>query len=201
MQLGQGIFLFVLALGVAFFSYNAQRLVRYLRIARPEYRLNDIPKRLWNLLTIGFAQTKILRDPVAGPLHALVFWGFLILQIGALEILIQGVVRGFSYGSILPEPLHWLFLLSQELTAGAVLVAVGALLYRRLIVRPKRLQGDRVHSGDAVLILAMIGGLMITLMLVSAAHRVIDDAYPLAVQPVSAPLSAIFSALQMGPDT
>ncbi len=202
MTLSQGIFAACLALGAAFFSYNAQRLVRYLRIAGGSAgsRLNDIPRRLWNLLTIGFAQTKILRDPVAGPLHALVFWGFLVLQVGAIEILVQGVVRGFSYGNFVPAPLHWVFLLSQELTAGAVLVAVAALLYRRILVRPKRLQGDRVHSGDAILILAMIAALMVTLMLVSATHRVINSEHPVAVQPVSSPIAAVIMALGTPPN-
>jgi len=202
MTTSQGIFALCLAIGAAFFSYNAQRLVRYLRIAGGSAgsRLNDIPRRLWNLLTIGFAQTKILRDPVAGPLHALVFWGFLVLQVGAIEILVQGVVRGFSYGNLVPAPLHWVFLLSQELTAGAVLVAVAALLYRRIVVRPKRLQGDRVHSGDAILILAMIAALMITLMLVSATHRVINGEHPVVVQPVSFPIAAMIMALGTPPN-
>ncbi len=200
MRLSQGIFLLCLSIGAAFFSYNAQRLVRYLRIARSESRVNDIPRRVWNLLTIGFAQTKILRDPVAGPLHALVFWGFIVLQIGAIEILAQGVFPQFSYGAILPQPLHWLFLLSQELTAGAVLVAVAALLYRRIIVRPKRLQGDRVHSGDAILILAMIAGVMVTLLLVTAAHRVIGPEHPAAVQPLSGPLATLMSGAGMSPN-
>jgi len=202
MTLSQGIFAACLAIGAAFFSYNAQRLVRYLRIAGGSAgsRLNDIPRRLWNLLTIGFAQTKILRDPVAGPLHALVFWGFLVLHVGAIEILVQGVVRGFSYGNFVPAPLHWVFLLSQELTAGAVLVAVAALLYRRILVRPRRLQGDRVHSGDAILILAMIAALMVTLMLVSATHRVINSEHPVAVQPVSSPIAAVIMALGTPPN-
>jgi len=200
MSLSQGIFLFCLAMGAAFFAYNAQRLVRYLRIAGGGSRLNDIPRRIWNLLSIGFAQTKILRDPVAGPLHASVFWGFIILQVGAIEILVQGVARGFAYGNFLPAPLHWVFLLSQELTAGVVLVAVAALLYRRILVRPKRLQGDRVHSGDAILILAMIAALMVTLLLVSATQRVINSEHPVAVQPVSAPLAGILMALGTSPN-
>ena len=113
------VFIFVLVIAVALFSYSAQRLVRFLQLGQPTFRLNDIPRRVWNLLTVGFAQTKILRDPVAGPLHALVFWGFLVLQVGALEIVLQGLMPGFTYGRILPTPLHYLFLLSQELTAAA----------------------------------------------------------------------------------
>ncbi|MEP7381451.1 MAG: heterodisulfide reductase-related iron-sulfur binding cluster [Gemmatimonadota bacterium] len=183
-------FAFVLTLALAFFSYNAQRLVRYLRVGNGDFRLNDVPRRVWNLISIGFAQTKILRDPVAGPLHALVFWGFLVLQIGALEILVGGVFPGFRYSALLPAPLHWLFLLSQELTAGAVLAAVAFLLYRRIVLKPKRLQGDGVHSGDAIFILALIGLLMVTLLLVAAADRVLGANYPLITQPLSAPLAA-----------
>lgn len=202
MSLSQGIFAGCLAVGAAFFSYNAQRLVRYLRIAEGDARsrLNEIPRRVWNLLSVGFAQTKILRDPVAGPLHALVFWGFIILQVGAIEVLMQGLVRGFSYGRFLPAPVHGLFLLLQELTAGAVLVAVAALLYRRIVVRPSRLRGDRVHSGDAILILSMIAAIMVSLMLVSATHRVINADYPMAAQPVSAAMAAIFTAASTPPN-
>ncbi len=175
---------------LAFFSYNAQRLVRYLRIGTGDNRLHDVPRRLWNLLSIGIGQRKILRDPVAGPLHALVFWGFLVLQVGALEILIGGVIPSFHYASFLPAPLYWLFLLSQELTAGAVLAAVAFLLYRRIVLKPRRLQGDGVHSGDAIFILSLIGALMVTLLLTAAGDRLLGADHPMAVQPLSAPLAA-----------
>ncbi len=194
-------FAFVLTLALAFFSYNAQRLVRYLRIGNGDFRLNDIPRRVWNLFTIGIAQTKILRDPSAGPVHALVFWGFLVLQVGALEIILHGLIPGFSYAAILPKPLHWLFLVSQELTAVAVLAAVAWLLYRRIVVKPKRLQGDGVHSGDAIFILSVIGGLMVTLIITAAAERVLGAEIPMMAQPVSAPLAGMLGWMSPGAAT
>ncbi|MBK6304863.1 MAG: 4Fe-4S dicluster domain-containing protein [Gemmatimonadetes bacterium] len=194
-------FAFVLALALAFFSYNAQRLVRYLRIGNGDFRLNDIPRRVWNLFMIGIAQTKILRDPSAGPVHALVFWGFLVLQVGALEIILHGLIPGFSYAGILPAPLHWLFLVSQELTAGAVLAAVAWLLYRRIVVKPKRLQGDGVHSGDAIFILSVIGGLMVTLIVTAAAERVLGADIPTMAQPLSAPLAGLLGWMSPGAAT
>ena len=45
MTTSQGIFLLCLVIGVAFFSYNAQRLVRYLRIARPEPLISTSKRR------------------------------------------------------------------------------------------------------------------------------------------------------------
>jgi Fe-S oxidoreductase len=195
MTQGSAVFLFILIFAIALFSFSAQRLVRYLRVGGPDARLNEIPRRIINLLSIGFAQRKILRDPVAGPLHALVFWGFLVLQVGALEIIVQGLAPGFSFGRILPAPLHLFFLVSQELTAAAVLAAVLFLLYRRIVVKPRRLQGDGVHSGDAILILSMIGGLMVTLIIVAATSRLQHPGLPLFAQPVSAPVAAAVSGI------
>jgi hypothetical protein len=171
MSPANGAFLFVLIIAFACFSYSAQRLYRFLRIGRDEPRWNDVPRRVWNLLSIGIFQRKILRDPVAGPLHALVFWGFVVLTVGSVEILLAGAFPALAFINWLPSGPYRLFVLSQEGFAIFVLVAVTVLLYRRIVVKPKRLQGDNVHSGDAILILSMIAGLMITLMLTSAFSR------------------------------
>lgn len=191
-------FLFVLTVALACFSFSAQRLYRFLRIGQNEARSNEIGKRLWNLVSIGIAQRKILRDPVAGPLHALVFWGFVVLTVGSIEILASGVFPSLAFDRWLPSGPYRLFVLSQEGFALFVLVAVSVLLYRRIVVKPARLQGDNVHSGDAILILSMIAGLMITLILVSAFGRVLDPRLPLAVQPASGPVSLALGWMSPG---
>jgi Fe-S oxidoreductase len=191
-------FLFVLVVAVAAFSFSAQRLYRFLRIGTDEARWNDIPRRLWNFLSIGIAQRKILRDPMAGPLHAVVFWGFVVLTVGSVEILAAGVIPALAFREWLPSGPYKLFVLSQEGFAVFVLCAVSVLLYRRIVVKPRRLQGDGVHSGDAILILSMIAGLMITLILVSAFDRIVEPALPMAVQPVSGPVSFALSWVSPG---
>jgi Fe-S oxidoreductase/nitrate reductase gamma subunit len=187
------VFLFVLVAALGFFAYNTQRLVRYLDIGLPEDRTNDSWTRLRNVLVVGIGQSKILRDPVAGALHAAVFWGFIVLTVGTAEILAHGVIPAFTFEALLPAPLHGLFLLSQELFAGLVLAAVAVLLYRRLVVKPKRLQGDNVHSGDAIFILSMIAALMVTLLVSAAFDRVVAPRHVMAVQPFSTAVAAAFS--------
>lgn len=187
------IFLFAVTLAAAFFSYSAQRLYRFLRIGRDTSRVDHVATRIWNLLTIGLAQRKILRDPVAGPLHALVFWGFIVLTAGSAEIVVQGVLPPFAYERLLPAPLYSAFLLSQELFAVLVLVAVSVLLYRRIVVKPARLQGDNVHSGDAILILSMIAALMVTLLLLNAFTRIEAPRHSVALQPASALIAMALS--------
>jgi len=152
----------------AFFARSANRLMRWARIGHPEDRTDHPGERTKNFLLIGIAQTKILRDPFGGLMHALVFWGFCVLALGALEILVQGVVNGFSYAWLLPRPLYLTYIVSQELFCGLVLTAVLYLFYRRLVIKPKRFAGDPVHGGDALFILSMITVLMVTLLLTFA---------------------------------
>ena len=189
------VFLFVLVAALGFFSYNAQRLTRYLSTGHDEGRADHPWTRLRNVLVIGIGQSKILRDPFAGALHASVFWGFVVLTIGSAEILVQGVFPAFGFQRMLPAPLYGLFLLSQELFAGLVLAAVSVLLYRRLVIKPKRLQGDNVHSGDAVFILSMIAALMVTLLVTATFERVVAVEHSVAFQPISGVLAAIVSAV------
>src|SRR5215207_2690291 len=198
MNSGNVVFLFVLVAALGFFAFNAQRLVRYLRVAHDEDRSDDAWTRLRNVLVIGIGQSKILRDPFAGVLHASVFWGFVVLTVGTGEILVRGVFPAFGFHRFLPAPVYGLFLLSQELFAGLVLAAVGVLLYRRLVIKPKRLQGDKVHSGDAVFILSMIAALMITLLVSAAFERVVDAHHPMGVQPFSSALAALFGGVGEG---
>jgi Fe-S oxidoreductase len=160
------LYLIILVLAAGFFSYNVQRLVEYLRVGKADNRIDHPLTRARNLLSIGILQSKILRDPLAGAMHAIVFWGFLVLTVGSVEILIQGIAPAFTYQPLI-GPLYVPYKLSQTAFAVFVLVAVAWLLYRRLVIRPKRLQGDKLEQFDALFILSMIAALMISLLLIN----------------------------------
>jgi Fe-S oxidoreductase len=162
------VFLVVLVLAAGFFALNVQRLVRYMRIGYEERRTDYPWQRLKNVFTVGIAQTKILRDPVAGAMHATIFWGFIVLTVGTIEILIQGVFPRFGFDDILPGPVFSAYVFTQDIFAVLVLGAVAYAYYRRLVLRPARLEGDKIEHLDAYIILGMIGGLMLTLLLANA---------------------------------
>jgi Fe-S oxidoreductase/nitrate reductase gamma subunit len=193
------VFLFVLTLGAGFFALNVQRLVSYLRLGYAEKRTDHPLTRIRNVLEIGIAQKKIFRDPVAGPMHALIFWGFMVLTAGTVEILIAGVFPRFSFALLLPKVLYQGYSASQDIFALLVIGAVGFALYRRLVLHPKRLEGDDLEHTDALIILSMIMGLMVTLILSTA---LLLAAQPDAFGPekvVSRPLAMIFAQL-LSPD-
>jgi Fe-S oxidoreductase len=141
-------------------------------------------QRLKNVLTIAIAQTKIFRDPVAGPMHAFIFWGFMVLTIGTIEFVIEGILPGFSY-AFLPRPVYAAYLLSQDAFAALVVAAIAFAFYRRLVLHPKRLEGDNLEHADALFILGMIGGLMVTML--------VGNALLAAVQPGAVPAAKFIS--------
>src|SRR5436853_811468 len=191
------LFLVVLAVAAGVFSLNVQRLVRYLRLGLPEDRTDHPWWRLSNVLKIGIAQTKILREPIAGVMHATIFWGFIVLTAGTIEIFIQGVWGGFSYERVLWHPFYALYALSQDAFAVFVLAAVAFAFYRRLVLHPKRLEGDRIEHLDAYIILGLIAGLMVTLLFANAFLSILQ---PEAVGPekfISRALAAPFHNLAL----
>lgn len=165
------IFAVILVAALVYFARSARRLVAWLDIGKDDVRTDHPDVRTKNLLLIGLGQAKILRDPIGGMMHALVFWGFCVLGLGTVEILIQGLHTPFTWHLILPTFLYLPYVVSQELFAVFVLIPVAFLLYRRLVIKPARFSGDPVHGGDAVFILCMIAALMISLLILFAAEQ------------------------------
>ncbi|HEU4631541.1 MAG TPA: (Fe-S)-binding protein, partial [Gemmatimonadaceae bacterium] len=93
--------------------------------------------------------------------------------------------------------LYWL---SQEAFALLVLAAVAVLLWRRIVVRPRRLQGDNVHSGDAIFILGMIAAIMLTIFLAGAFESVAEPGAVGMSRPMGYALGGAFAAMGMSPE-
>ena len=91
MELKNIIFIIVFLATFGFFAYSVNNLINYIKVAKKkDDRFDNIPTRLKRVWNIAFAQTKLLRDPVAGTLHFLIFWGFVLFIFAVLETIIQG---------------------------------------------------------------------------------------------------------------
>jgi Fe-S oxidoreductase len=114
------------------------------------------------MMTVAIGQSKLFREPVAGLMHAFIFWGFLVLLTSVLEAIGEGLVPEFSFRFIgfLYKPLAF----CQDLFAGLVIIGVFIALFRRYIIRPKRLQVDRHAQIDATIILFTIMIIMVSML-------------------------------------
>lgn len=155
------LFAVVLIVSLALFARRAGHLIAWLRIGKKENRFDRVGERVGNVLRIAFGQTKLLREPVAGILHVLVFWGFVILLAAVLESIAEGLIPGFSFAFL--GPLYGPLVFLEDLFGLFVTVSVLIYLYRRLLSPPARLQVSGHSKWDAIFILSMILVVMITM--------------------------------------
>ena len=195
------VFLAIVVGALSFFTFNAWRLIGYLRVGRlDDIRWNDIPARLGNLVRIGLFQQKIFRDSIAGPMHAAIFWGFLILGAGTTEMILEGIIPHFTFADYLPGWLYRFYAINQDVWGGLVLIAVSFALFRRLTKRVQRLLGAETHQNDPLLILSWIAALMITMFFASAFLQIMEPGTPQVMRPISAQLAATLGALGVSAD-
>ena len=92
MRLQSVLFLVVVLSGFGFFGFNVRRLISYLQIGKPDQRTDRGWQRLQNVFVVAFGQSKLLREPVAGVMHLLIYWGFVVLLIAVLESVVEWVI-------------------------------------------------------------------------------------------------------------
>ena len=89
------------------------------------------------MLKIALGQTKLVRRPVSGILHVVVYLGFIIINIEVLEIVLDGVLGTHRLFSFLGG-FYGFLIGSFEILAFLVLVAVVLFWTRRNVVKIKR---------------------------------------------------------------
>src|SRR5690606_29830280 len=89
--IAQVLFVIALVLGIGFFVRNVKRLVRNIRLGRKIDRTDNPAVRWKKMAKIALGQYKMVRRPVSGILHIIVYLGFIIINIEVLEIIIDGI--------------------------------------------------------------------------------------------------------------
>lgn len=131
------LFAILLGFGVVFFTINIKKIIRNIKLGQDVNR-SDNPSQRWsNMALIALGQSKMVKRPIAGVLHIIVYLGFIIINIEVLEIIIDGLFgthRIFSSLGIF----YNILIGSFEILAFLVLVAVIIFLIRRNIIKLKR---------------------------------------------------------------
>ncbi|RNB83639.1 (Fe-S)-binding protein [Brevibacillus nitrificans] len=184
-------FIVVTGLALYMFAQVVYSRVVFIRLGRKSNLKEDTRQRLQEVLVNVFGQKKLLKDKKSGIMHVIMFYGFIILQLGALELIIKGFVKGFAY------PIggaHKYFSLLQEVTTVLVLLAVIYAFYRRYVEKLKRLKRG-LKSGLVIIFLTV---LMSSILLSLAAEQrwVGEEASWFA--PFSSVIAYLFAGLSEG---
>ena len=190
------IFGLVLAGALTLFGRSALRLIGYLRIGKAENRFDRIGERIGMVVKIAFGQSKLLREPVAGLLHFMIFWGFVILLSAIIESVLEGLAPGASFAFL--GPLYPPLVFLQDLIGCLVVLAVVVSILRRLIAPPKRLQVEGHSKWDAILILGLILTVMVTMFGQNATRTILHPSFADGARFISSPLAAMFAGMDAG---
>ncbi len=177
--------------GLAF--RRARFLTRLVRAGRPLERRGDMPRRIRREGTEVLGQRKLLQRALPGLMHALIFWGFLVLLTTILEVFIQIVDPARDLPFV--GGARWL-LLVQDVFAAGVLVGLAVAVWIRVVKRSERFIGS--HRIDAYRILGLIFWVILTLFLARGARIAAGYTDASAWAPFSTAVSGLFGWMSSG---
>ncbi|QNK77675.1 (Fe-S)-binding protein [Winogradskyella sp. PAMC22761] len=133
------IFAIILLIGVGYFVRNVQKLIRNIKLGQDVDASDNKSQRWKNTINIALGQSKLVKRPVSGFLHVIVYVGFIIINIEVLEIIIDGLFGTHRIGQeLLPEALYGFLIGTFEILAVLVLVSVTVFWIRRNVIKIKR---------------------------------------------------------------
>ena len=200
------IFTLLLIIAVGFFAKNVGRIKRNIYLGKSIDR-TDQPKERWgNMARIALGQSKMVKRPVAGTLHVVVYVGFILINIELLEIVVDGIVGTHRIFAPFLGVFYNFLIASFEICAALVLIAVIVFWSRRNVIRIKRFWKDEMKGWpklDADLILYFEVILMGLFLTMNGADLAIQTYYPDAphyAQAGSFPVSQFIAPLFEGSD-
>jgi len=197
------LFVIALAAGIGYFTKNIRKVIRNIRLGRGVDRSDNKGERFKNMAMIALGQSKMVRRPIAGILHVIVYLGFIIINIEVLEIIIDGILG--THRIFAPLGSVYDFLIgSFEILALLVLVSVILFWIRRNVINIKRfktLKGWPKNDGNIILYFEVV---LMTLFLtmnaadlqlqsLGAEHYIKAGSYP-----VSQFISPLFDGMSEG---
>lgn len=198
------LFAILLILGIGYFVTNCKKLIRNIKLGKDVDRSDRKAERWTNMAMIALGQSRMVKRPVAGFLHIIVYVGFVIINIEVLEIIIDGLFgthRLFSFMGTFYDVLIGSF----EILAFLVLVSVLVFFARRNIIRLKRfihsdLEGWAKSDANIILYFEMV--LMTLFLVMNAADYHLQNVsggfmhfHPAGSFPISQYIAPIFEGI------
>ena len=133
------IFALLLIVGFGFFTLNVKKLIRNIKLGKDVDRSDHTSERWMNMIRIALGQSKMVRRPLSGVLHVIVYIGFIIINIELLEIIVDGLFGTHRvFQGFLGDAFYGFLIGTFEVLAVLVLVAVFIFWTRRNVANIKR---------------------------------------------------------------
>lgn len=165
------LFALLLGAGIGYFAINVKKLIRNIKLGQDVNRSDNASERWKNMSMVALGQSKMVKRPIAGFLHIVVYVGFVIINIEVIEIIIDGLFGTHRVLSFMGG-FYDVLIGSFEILAFLVLVAVIIFWIRRNVTKLGRFESsdlDGKPRNDANYILYFEVVLMTLFLVMNAA--------------------------------
>lgn len=78
--------------------------VAYIRLGKKSEFDGEIKLRIQRIIKNVFGQSKLLKDKKSGTIHVMMFYGFILVQFGAIDMFVKGLSPGnhLPFGVLYP---------------------------------------------------------------------------------------------------
>lgn len=174
----QLIFLLILLASIFYITRRIRFIRRNILLGKKDGPAENTPQRIKNVLLIAFGQKKMFKRPIPALLHFCIYAGFLIINLEALEFIIDGLVGTHRiFAPYLGAAYHFA-LNAFEVLALAVLMSCVFFLIRRNGLRIKRFWATEMTGWprlDANLILIIEIVLMLAILTMNGADQALQS--------------------------
>lgn len=180
------VFTAVVIYGVYLFARVIATRYAYIQLGQKSEFDLALKERIQKIIKNVFGQSKLLKDKKSGIIHVMMFYGFLLVQFGAIDLFIKGLAPGshLPFGPIYPG-----FVFFQELVVFMILVAVAWAFYRRYMEKIVRLK----RGFKAGLVLIFIGTLMLSVLVGNGMAQIWHGYGTSWAEPISSLIGGAFS--------
>ncbi|MBW2370842.1 MAG: (Fe-S)-binding protein [Deltaproteobacteria bacterium] len=153
-------------IGIGLLTYLIAKRMKPLARFAPDFRLDQVKKRLWN--TYELPHHRMPRYTFAAAIHISILISVIVLSLRAITLVVSGIVDGFiipGFGGIVGTVYGGL----ADVAETVVLIACIVAVIRRGIFKPERYDVPESYgidrSREAVLLMVLLGTIMVCDML------------------------------------
>jgi heterodisulfide reductase subunit C len=199
------LFALLLGAGIGYFAINVKKLIRNIKLGQDVNRSDNASERWKNMTMVALGQSKMVKRPIAGFLHIVVYVGFVIINIEVIEIIIDGLFGTHRVLSFMGG-FYDVLIGSFEILAFLVLVAVIMFWIRRNVTKIGRFTSSELNGkpkNDANYILYFEMVLMTLFLVMNAAdfhlqNLGIGHYEPVGSYPISQFIAPMFNGMNEG---
>lgn len=192
--------LFVIVVPVWLAGQTFLKIYKTIKLGKAENLFDSLPTRFSIFVQNWILQKKMFKDMTPAIAHFVIFAGFIIVTIGSAEHLIEGLIHGFSWHIFL-GPLYGPLVYLQDFLNLGVVLAVFYFLFRRLVLKPKRMSKDPRHKRDGLIVLSFTGAHMVADILAFGFFALAHNEHAMIeYRPVSQQVAAFLGGFGLTPD-